>query len=139
MAEFYSEKIVKVRKARQCAGCCQMVAAGEQALTYSGKFNGDFGSFTLHPECREAELAWNKMTGAYADEFVGLCDLESDEWEWLLDEYPVVAARMNVTAERIADHKATRQRITDYHMAEARKREAARPAATHHKGSSDGQ
>lgn len=128
-SEFYSEKIVTVRKPRQCAGCCQMLAKGDQALVYSGKFDGDFGSFTLHPECRVAELAWNKMADTYYDEFVSLSELEPDEWEWLLDEHPVVAARMNITAERIADHRAERQRISEFYMAQARKHEAERQAA----------
>lgn len=103
-----------------------MIDKGERALTYSGKFNGDFGHFTLHPECREAELAWNKMVGSYGDEFFGLSELEPDDWEWLLSEYPIVAARMNVTAERITDYKAEQQRMWEYRMAEARKREAER-------------
>lgn len=135
MAEFYSEKIVKVRKPRQCGGCCQMIEKDEQALTYSGKFDGEFGSFTLHPDCREAELAWNKMTGTYYDEFVGLSDLDADEWEWLLAEFPNVAARKGVTAERIADHKADSQRMSDYYMAEAKKRESQRRLALQQGGS----
>jgi hypothetical protein len=128
MSEFYSEQIVKVRKPRPCAGCSQRIEKGERALTYSGKFEGDFGSFTLHPDCREAELAWNKMAGTYADEFIALGELEADEWEWLLAEFPNVAARMNVTAERIAKHKADEQIRREYWMAEARKREAERLA-----------
>lgn len=132
MAEFYSEKIVSVRKPRPCEGCGQMIGKGERALTYSGKFDGDFGSFTLHPECRVAELAWNKMADTYADEFVGLSELEPDDWQWLLDEHPIVAARKNVTPERIVEHKAEQQRMWEYRMAESRKREAARrPMATH--------
>lgn len=128
MSEFYSEKIVKVRKPRQCAGCCQMIGKGEQALTYSGKFDGEFGSFTLHPECRVAELAWNKMAGTYNDEFVGLSELDADEWQWLLDEHPVVAARMNVTAERIAERAAEQTRMMEWDMEMALKRDAERRA-----------
>lgn len=126
MAEFYSEKIVKVRKPRQCEGCGQMLNKGDQALVYSGKFDGDFGHFTLHQECREAELAWNKMAETLYDEFVSLSELEPDEWQWLLEEHPVVAARMNITAERIAEHQEERRRMDEYWMEQARKREAER-------------
>lgn len=126
MSDCYSEKVVKIRKPRNCHGCGTLMNKGEEALSYSGKFDGDFGSFTLHTDCREAELAWSKMAGTYADEFVGLGEVEADDWPWLLESYPAVAARMNITAERIAEHQAERERIWEYHMDQARKREAER-------------
>lgn len=126
MAEFYSEKVVTIREPRNCAGCGTMMNKGDQALSYSGRFNGEFGSFSLHTDCREAELAWNKMAGTFADEFVGLGEVEPDDWPWLLESYPTVAARMNITAERIADHQAEQKRMQEWHMEQARKREAER-------------
>ena len=126
--DFYSEKIVKVRKPRNCDGCGKMLEKGEAALTYSGKFNGDFGSNTLHTDCREAELAYNKMADTNWDEFVGLHELEADDWDWLLADFPTVAARLNVTPERISEHKAEQKRMWDYRMEEAKKRETERKA-----------
>lgn len=126
MSEFYSEKIVKVRKPRRCDGCGTMLNKGDEALTYSGKFDGDFGSFSLHPDCREAELAWNAMADTYLGEFIGLSDLEADEWPWLLKTYPTVAARMNVTAERIREHQEERKRMWEWSIEQARKRDAER-------------
>ena len=128
MTDFYSEKLVKVRKSRRCDGCGSMLNKGDEALVYSGKFDGDFGSFSLHPDCREAELAWNKMADTYPCEFTGLHNLEADEWPWLLETYPTVAARMNVTAERILEHQEERKRMLEWSMEQARKRDDERKA-----------
>lgn len=126
MTDFYSEKIVKVRKPRHCDGCGALLNKGDQALTYSGRFQGDFGSFSHHIECRQAEIALNNLADRNSDEWYALREIEADEWDWLLEDWPVVAARMNVTAERIREHKEERARMLEWSMELARKREAAR-------------
>ncbi|MFC3697049.1 hypothetical protein ACFOOJ_06310 [Sphingobium xenophagum] len=126
MSDFYSERVVKVRKPRHCDGCGTMLAKGEQALTYSGRFNGDFGSFSHHLECRQAELALNMLVTSGFDEWYALSEIEPDDWKWLLAEFPIVAARKNITAERIREYDDEQKRLWEWRMEESRKREAAR-------------
>ena len=105
MTEFYSETIVKkTRKAHRCDGCCKMIEVGSEALRYSGKFGGDFGSFIHHPECRAAECALNKRMSEHVwDDWIPLSDIDPDDYPWLLATFPSVAARFNITAETIAE------------------------------------
>lgn len=113
MSEFYSETHVKKTcKDHQCAGCCKMIEAGSSALRYSGLFDGVFGSFIHHPECRAAEVALNKLhdLGSY-DDWMQLSEIESDDHDWLLAEFPAVADRFGITAETIAEDAAKRERI----------------------------
>ena len=102
---FYRETIVKaVRKPRQCIGCCATVNVGEPALDCSGHYNGDFWSATYHQECRAAECALNDLHDLRSgDDWMGLSDIEWDDWPWLIAEHPVVAGRMKVTTERYQD------------------------------------
>ena len=110
---FYRETTVKaVRKARRCLGCGRMIAVGETALDVAGYWDGDFWSGTFHHECRAAEIALNRLYGPLRpDEWMQLGELEWDDWEWLLAEYPVVAARKGITAERLQEVKDERARI----------------------------
>lgn len=126
MSDFYSERIVKVRKPRPCEGCGVIIGKGEQALTYSGRFDGYFGSFTHHIECRQAEVDLNKKVSTSFDEWYPLSEIDPDDWQWLLEKHPAVAARKNITAERIQDRDAEQKRLWEWRMACARKRDAER-------------
>lgn len=100
---FYRETVVKaVRKRHRCDGCGKHIEIGEPANRWAGMTDGDFGSVIMHPECREAEIKLNDILGTHSgDDWAGLLDIESEDWPWLLEEHPVVAARMGITAERI--------------------------------------
>lgn len=126
MSDFYSERIVKVRKSRPCEGCGVIIGKGEQALTYSGRFDGYFGSFTHHIECRQAEVDLNKKVSTSFDEWYPLSEIDPDDWQWLLEKHPAVAARKNITAERIREREAEQKRTQELHMEWARKRDAER-------------
>lgn len=49
--------IKKVRKARRCQWCGEMINAGEPAMKVVG-VGDDFFYATLHPECHEVEAKW---------------------------------------------------------------------------------
>ena len=103
---FYRETHVKaVRKARPCIGCGRRIEVGSPALDASGHYDGEFWAATYHVECRAAEIALNSLHGLYHDEWMALSDIEWDDWDWLLVEYPVVAARMGITAEKLHEVK----------------------------------
>jgi hypothetical protein len=99
---FYREKPVKaVRKARRCIACGRMIGVGSPALDASGHFNGEFWAATYHAECRAAEIALNSLPLLHYEEWMALSDIEWDDWDWLLAEHPIVAARMGITAEKL--------------------------------------
>jgi len=126
MTEFYSETLVKkTRKDHRCDGCGKLIPIGSQALRYSGKFDGEFGTFVHHPECREAECALNKLCRTRYDEWMSLADIESDDHQWLLDKHPIVAARFGITAETIAADALSREECRRYWTEADRRRLAA--------------
>lgn len=95
---FYREKPIKaVRKARQCIGCCNRIEVGSPALECAGHWEGDFWSGTYHAECRAAELAYNDLVGLPGDEWIALHEMDSEDWQWALDNFPVVAASCRTT------------------------------------------
>ncbi len=99
---FYSETPIKsVRKARPCCACGKPLEVGQPALKCSGNHDG-FWSGTYHVDCRAAELALNNLHGCYGGEdWINIgYDLDWEDWPWLVEEFPAVAARMNVTVER---------------------------------------
>lgn len=132
MSDFYSETHVKkTRKDHRCDGCCKPIPAGSQALRYSGKFDGQFGTFVHHPECREAECALNKLHRSPYDEWLSLSDIESDKYEWLLAEFPIVAERFGITAQSIAEHEREREESRRAWAEIDRKRRDAQQSARH--------
>lgn len=100
---FYSESVVKkTRKPHRCSGCGTTIEVGSPALRYTGKYDRDFASHIHHPECREAEIALNRLHDVRDnDDWMSLTDMETDEHPWLLEGYPIIAARMGITAEAI--------------------------------------
>ena len=96
----WRESAVKAtRKRHTCEGCLTAIEAGSAAYRYVGmNLDGDFCAGIMHPECRVAEVALNKLMDLNWDEWACLSELEDEDKPWLLAEHPVVAARMRVTA-----------------------------------------
>ncbi len=109
---FYRETPVKaVRKQRSCYGCSSPIAVGASALQCAGTGPDGFWHATYHTECRTAECALNDLKDyRFGDEWQGLFEIEWDDWEWLLAEHPIVAERMKITAEKLAE-------VTESHAA----------------------
>lgn len=103
---FVSEKVVKsVRKARHCDACSQMVEVGRPAVRWAGVQDGQFGHVLYHPECRAAEIALNKLHGTHLchDDWMDLRDMDWEDWRWLVEEHPVVAARKGITLGQVEE------------------------------------
>jgi hypothetical protein len=106
---FVTEKTVRaVRKARACEACGTVVNAGETAISWAGVVEGEFSASLFHPECRAAEIALNHLHDVrWGDDWMGLrFDMEPEDHPWLLADHPIVAARMGITAETIAEEAA---------------------------------
>lgn len=125
---FYRETIIKaVRKARVCGGCGRTIARGSEAVDLAGHYDGDFWSATYHVECRKAEIDLN---GEHqAEEWIHLSEFEPDDWEVILQDHPIVAARLGITAERVEKERQREIEQRQRWMADAKKREAERKAA----------
>lgn len=110
---FSSETSVKaIRKARHCDACGKLVEVGQSAIKWAGTTDGDFGTLLYHPDCRAAEIALNKLSGTWSnEEWIGLWDFDWENADWLLAEYPEVAARKGITAECIAERSERQARF----------------------------
>lgn len=126
---FYRETRIKaVRKARGCGGCGRTIASGSEAVDLAGHYDGDFWSSTYHVECHKAEIDLNHEH--QAEEWIPLQEFEpEDDWEVLLAEHPIVAARLGITQERIDEIKETARRMREHWRLDAERREAERKAA----------
>ena len=94
---FPSERTVKaVRKEHRCDACGMTITIGSPATRWSGLTDGDFGSTVYHPDCREAEIEFNRRAGGNADEWYRLDNESRRELSWLWPNYPAVAARFRV-------------------------------------------
>ena len=99
---FYRERAIKsTRKERQCYGCCRTIAVGSEALECAGTGTDGFWSGTYHTDCRKAEIAFNDLKDyRWGDEWYALHEIEFEDWDWLIDEFPAVADRMGITVEK---------------------------------------
>lgn len=99
---FYREAPIKaVRKARQCCGCGVVIEVGLPALSCAGRNDDGFWEGTYHPDCRAAENALNDLKDyRCGDDWYSLWEIEFDDWEWLMAEFPTVAERMKITPDR---------------------------------------
>lgn len=112
---FYRERLVKaVRKARRCCACGQAIEVGQSALDCAGHYDGDFWSDTYHPDCRAAECQLNDLHGA--EEWMMLDEIEWDDWPWLLEDHPAVAARMGITNARYDEAVESERRCREAWM-----------------------
>jgi len=101
---FCNEHPVKaVRKNHFCEGCGKYVLIGEPAIRWTGIGEDGFASAIYHPECREAEVYMNREASSF--EWWPLGNHEEDDWPWLMEKFPAVAARFNITPERYKEYQ----------------------------------
>ncbi len=94
---FQGETAVKaVRKQYVCDGCGKHIDIGQPAMRWAGMTDGDFSTAIYHPECREAEIAYNNEVLGYAwgDDWWPLSEIDRDDWPWLTETHPIAAARV---------------------------------------------
>ena len=104
MNEFFSDRHVKkTKKQHPCIACGEAIPQSSAALYFATKWEGEFYTGYYHIECKEAEIALNDLHGLHGlhDEWMNLTDIESEDYAWLRDKYPVVAARI-IRAEQVA-------------------------------------
>jgi len=119
---FANETEHKARKAHKCDACCTAIDFGSTYVRWAGTSDGEFSVAKFHVECRNAEIALNKLSGTDWDEWMGLDDMEVDDWPWLIADHPEVAARLQITQAKYDEEIAEGQRC-----AEARRALEARP------------
>lgn len=110
---FSSETTHTARKAHRCDACNAAIDAGSRYVRWAGTTDGDFSDAKFHPDCRVAEIALNKLSGTDWDEWMGLQDMEGDDWPWLIADFPFVATRMGITQARYDDLLAERKRCAE--------------------------
>lgn len=96
--DFYQEgTISSVRKARPCGVCNITINAGEPATKFAGRIDGDFVAETFHPDCREAEVAFNRETldGEWYSLRYDRCSQGDDTW--IVKDFPAVAQRLGIS------------------------------------------
>lgn len=95
------DKIKAVRKQHLCIGCMKHIHVGKPAVTWVGINDGDFNSVYYHPECREAEIALNDLHDyRFYDDWLQLCEAESEDYPFLKKEHPIAYKRMMMTREQ---------------------------------------
>jgi hypothetical protein len=88
-----------VRKRHRCECCRSFIEIGEPATRWAGMSDGDFYSVIMHPDCRAAEVELNDLKDwRSGDDWWPLHEAEPDDHQWLLEEYPIVSARLGITA-----------------------------------------
>lgn len=89
-----------------------MIEARETALACSGLGPDGFWAAIYHHECRKAEEGINKLHDfGGQDDWMGLSDIEWDDWPWLIEEFPAAAERMKITTARFEEIRAERERM----------------------------
>ena len=87
--------IKSTRASHKCSGCTRAIFPGSPAFYFAGLFDGYFGYGYYHTDCRAAEVGLNDLKDyRNGDDWILLSDLDSEDREWLADEYPTVYARM---------------------------------------------
>ena len=93
---FTSETVVqKTRKPHRCSACRAIIPTGEAMVRWAGMTDGEFGTAEYHTDCREAEIAINRLYDNHASEWVSLGNFEPEDVPWLQATFPVVAMRLS--------------------------------------------
>lgn len=102
MSEFNSTRTVKaVRKVHECEQCGRNINVGDPATYSVGRWEGDIYSFYSHPECAAAAHAYATEFVLWGEDYPWFqhMELEWEDKEWLLDNHPKVAERLNIERE----------------------------------------
>ncbi|TCM17250.1 hypothetical protein EDF56_106366 [Novosphingobium sp. PhB165] len=107
--EHLGDRLIRaVRKPHKCESC-GVIIQPRQAATYASSVqDGSFYGWYSHPECREAEAAWNKLRGDWGKAFgcsedycwlFEAMDGEPIEQAWLVASHPAAAGRLGISLE----------------------------------------
>lgn len=95
MWEFVRINTPVARKRHKCDDCLGYIEPGEKYFRCDGKFEGEMASFKDHVDCREAVLRLMEVCGHLGfDEVPILHDLEHEDRQLIIEEFPKVAERL---------------------------------------------
>ena len=97
-AEIISDANLKCRKPRLCHQCHRPIQAGEMYRRQVYK-EGDLYTYSAHVECDKAANRWAQLAGlspTHDDWPILANDLCLDDYGWIMQEFPIVAARFNI-------------------------------------------
>lgn len=102
MSEFNSTRSINaVRRERPCEQCGRKIHAGDPATYSSGKWEGEIYSHYSHVECHAAAHAYATKFDLWGEDYPWFqhMEMEWEDKEWLLDNHPKVADRLNLERE----------------------------------------
>lgn len=103
MSDFTNFRTVRAAKQHRCDQCGKPINVGEQYQYTAFVFEGDFGAYREHPDCRNAwaQLNFGLRDISPPDETFFLIDdeIEPEEKTWVLGKFPLVADRLGWATE----------------------------------------
>lgn len=100
MSDFHSSReIKKTRKRYVCEQCNRFIEIGSPAHYSFGVYEGDTYGLHTHIECQAAAKEYAELNDAWGEEWPWFQHMENGEYEhhdWLLENHPIVAERLNV-------------------------------------------
>lgn len=93
-----SDTVQKCRKSKRCDQCGCLINSGEDYRKQVTK-DGDFSTYNAHIECDKAANALANYAGlnpGYDEWPVLKIDLSVDDFGWVMQDFPAVAARFNI-------------------------------------------
>lgn len=97
MTAFGERTVAAARKEHACVACGAAIDKGTSYVRWTGLNDGALDSVAYHPECREAEIAWNQHLGTFADDWQSLMlNRDRDDDLWLSEKHPRAAERLGI-------------------------------------------
>lgn len=94
-----ADEVYTARKQHRCDHCLQPIVPGDVYRRVRGVWEGDPGVFRSHFDCAEVATKLHREHGVASDEGITLSsDIETEDYLWILAEWPVVAARLGIKA-----------------------------------------
>ncbi|MDK1386325.1 hypothetical protein QN224_12995 [Sinorhizobium sp. 8-89] len=104
MTNLHSDRVIKAtRKPHFCEQCGRRIEVGSPAHYAFGVYYGDSYSTHTHVECHAAAHAYAELSNSWGEDYPWFQHMDRDvDWtDWLLENHPVVAERLNI--ERVDD------------------------------------
>lgn len=97
MSDFGSPRQIKAcRKSHRCEQCGREIDAGQPAFRFAYVYEGEFGSYHVHPECQIAASQYAKRNDLWDEDWPWFQHMETEysDRQWMRETHPVVAERL---------------------------------------------
>lgn len=91
MSDFYSQSEHVARKPHCCDFCSTAIDKGERYSRAVSVFEGEFGVWKEHLDCRAVGLQLMELSGE--NFYESLSSLEDEDRAWIKKEYPAIFER----------------------------------------------